>query len=163
MVVRMPKQKSSLDLGSMTGAVVPARRRIRWLVLGFLAVIACAWLMWLIFRGWTTARLERLINAEVPPNGSRPELESFFDRHGIPHGYFDGTEPSGFNADVAKKAGFDGRNLGGVVQGEIENANESMLMYNEIFIYFFIINRAGQRDIAYMQPFMGHSIALTRW
>jgi hypothetical protein len=104
------------------------------------------WLWRNLNDGWTAAKLERLIESEIPPGCSREQVEGWLDRHAIPHGYFGGTaKDAEFNAYLARQAGVDGANLSGVVQGDIADANEHLLRHptgflflcSEIYLYFF--------------------------
>jgi hypothetical protein len=47
-----------------------------------LVAIGC-WLWGESQRGWTTAKLERLIRSELQPGCDRVDVEAWLDRHGI--------------------------------------------------------------------------------
>src|SRR5579871_3804476 len=89
-----PNATNDLSLG-LPRHSAPTRRRVRRLLWGSLAAAVAAWVAWTCLHGWTSARLERLIRAEVPPGCGRAEVEGFLDRHRILHGYVPGMEPGG--------------------------------------------------------------------
>jgi hypothetical protein len=120
------------------------KRKSRFGLLVIAALVAAAsgsWIAWNALHGWTQARLEARIAAELPPGYTRYDAEAFLDRHGIFHEYFPGM--GSFNVHAAKKAGLNERDVVGVVTGQVpwEEANEHMLLPSDIFVHFFIDSR----------------------
>jgi hypothetical protein len=112
------------------------------LALVVLAVLALAtWVGLDSQRGWTVAKLERLIEAEVTPHCDRQQVEAWFDRHGIPHKYSVDTTGSRYgDQTMPMLAGLRDEDLGGMVGGGIEGpqANLGFLRNGRISVYFFL-------------------------
>lgn len=96
--------------------------------LGYVLVLAAfgtplaGWLTYINCRGWTSSKLERLIQAEIPKGCDRQVVEAWFERHGIPHFFTD--HPSG-GGKVGKKtvimlAGLDAKDISGTVMAHLE-------------------------------------------
>ena len=136
-----------MDSDAPVGVSGQRSRRLRFgcVTLG-LFVLLCSgtWLTWRATRGWTSARVERQIQEEVPPGCGRSEVQAWFDRHGIVHGYFEGTAgTSSFNIDLGLRLDLHPDNVGGVEQGFIPTtgANEHLILPSEILIYFIFDNQ----------------------
>lgn len=117
-------------------------RRLMVLVAVLAVFSSCvAWYWKATRRGWTEARLERLIRAEVAPNSDRADVEAWFDRHGIGHAYFTAPiEDRRGTLTTPEIAGLDPSKLSGAVRGDIlsPEANVSLFSSGEICIYFFL-------------------------
>ena len=115
-----------------------SRIRIGCLALGLVLLMGgAAWLAWSTFHGWTSTKVERLIQAEVPTSSDREQVAAWFERHDIPHGYFEGTAgTSSFNTEIALRLGLRLDDVSGVEQGNICGANEHFRYPSDIFIYF---------------------------
>lgn len=91
-------------------------------------------------RGWTKARLEDLIVAEVPGACDRTHVEAWFDKHGIEHLYFADTtgDQAGKNT-MPMLAGLRDEDLSGMVRGRIDGpeANVGFGESGRISVYFF--------------------------
>jgi hypothetical protein len=113
------------------------RARLACLPLGLLLLIGGAsWLGWDLFHGWTSAKAERLIQAELPTGCDRGQVQAWFERHDLPHEYFEGTTgTSGYNVELALRLGLKLDDVSGVEQGVCE-ANEHFLFPSELYIYF---------------------------
>lgn len=118
----------------------------RTLVLGCLTILVLVvvatgvWVWRDSQRGWTVARLEQLIAAEVPAGCDRLQAEAWFDRHGIEHSYFvDTTGDRSGNSTMPRLAGLRDEDLSGMVRGWIEGpeANVGFGSSGRITIYFF--------------------------
>jgi hypothetical protein len=99
--------------------------------------LAGAGVWWATHRGWTEAKLERLIGPEVPAGCDRAVVEGWLDRHGFPHRYAPIDVGDRYFADTAAKAGLDLRALRAVVKGDVFPANESLVFRSEIEVFFF--------------------------
>jgi hypothetical protein len=95
---------------------------------------ACVW--WATQRGWTVAKLERSIRAEVPPSCDRRTAEAWFDKHHIQHWWSDETSLARAPQTPAR---FRDKDVGGMLEGVIEGpeANVDLISPGEISIYFF--------------------------
>jgi hypothetical protein len=84
-----------------------------------LTVLALASWVWIDSRrGWSVARLEALIAAEVPFDADRQAVEKWFDRHGIAHSYIvDTTGDRASQSTMPMLAGLRDEDLGGMVRG----------------------------------------------
>jgi hypothetical protein len=120
-----------------------SRARVACWFLGLLLLMgAAAWLAWGLLHGWTCTKVERLIQAEVPPDCDRGQVEAWFERHDIPHGYFEGTTgTSSFNVELALRLGLKPEDVSGVEHGDISEANEHFLFPSDISIYFVFDSR----------------------
>jgi hypothetical protein len=114
-----------------------SRTRIVCLSVGLLLLIGGAsWLAWSLFHGWTSAKAERRIQAELPACCDRGQVQAWFERHGILHEYFEGTTgTSSFNVELALRLGLKLEDVSGVEQGVCE-ANEHFLYPSALYIYF---------------------------
>jgi hypothetical protein len=115
--------------------------RLSLLVIVGLAVAASgSWIAWNALHGWTQARLEARITAELPTGYTREDAEGFLDRHGIYHEYYPGVKEGSFNDYAVKTAGLSERDVAGVVTGHVTpgEANEHWLLPSDIDIHFFI-------------------------
>jgi hypothetical protein len=89
--------------------------RLRWLALVLLVLAAVgAWMFLNPRRSWSVGKVEALIQAEVPPGCSRQQVEDWFSRHNISHGYTEDT-----TGDMPMLAGLKDSDLSGMVCGEI--------------------------------------------
>ena len=117
-------------------------RRLMMLVAVLAVFSSCAaWYWKATRRGWTEAKLDRLIRAEVPPNGDRIDAEAWFDRHGILHAYFKAPiEDRIGGRTVPEAVGLDPSTLGGAVRGVLSGpgVNVSLFSSGEICVYFFL-------------------------
>jgi hypothetical protein len=129
----------------------PARRRplmagcLTFLLLTF---IGCGgWMWWSSQRGWTVAKLERLIQLEVPRECDRATVEAWFDRHGIRQSWFeDTTGDMRGQQTMPQLAGLRSSDLSGMVRGDIVGpaANVDWVFPGRISIYFFF-DKQGRR------------------
>src|SRR5262245_38385129 len=62
------------------------------LVAGCLAPVV-GWLIYENNRAWTVGKIEHLIRTELRPNCSREDVEAWFEKHGLKHGF--STDPNG--------------------------------------------------------------------
>ena len=74
-----------------------ARRFPPWvgsllLVAGCLTPVV-GWLIYENNRAWTVGKIEHLIRTELRPNCSREDVEAWFEKHGLKHGF--STDPNG--------------------------------------------------------------------
>jgi hypothetical protein len=92
-------------------------------------------------RGWTEAKVRRLIRTEVPRSSTKTALEGWFDRHGITHGAVRGDTRGGSIGDQTFRelAGLREEDVDEIVFGEIEapDANVSWVFSGRIDIVFF--------------------------
>ncbi len=114
------------------------RTRRRWLAgcltLLLVSLVGCGgWLGWSSQRGWTPAKAERLIQAEVPPGCDRPTVEKWFDRHGIHYSWWEGETAR------ANQVGLRHEDLSGALIGQIDHpeANVDLIDRGRLQIYFF--------------------------
>jgi hypothetical protein len=131
------------------------RKRV-WATL--LVVGAVGSLVWWDQRGWTVARLERRIKAEVPPGCGRAEVEAWLDRQGIRRSYWEDTTGTRYQDGTTMPilAGLDPKDLSGMVRGDIapsEGANVNWLFPGRISIYFFF-DKQGRRVGHLVHPFV---------
>jgi hypothetical protein len=112
--------------------------RKKW-VIGLVLVLfvsAGAGLWWKSKQGWTEARLERLIESELPVGTDRIQVEDWLTTHGIPHTY---SILSGNRIDSTyseRQAELSKQNHS-MVKEEVSSANESLFFRNEIEIFFY--------------------------
>ncbi len=77
-------------------------------------------------RGWSAEKLERLIQAELPADCDRQQVETWFDMHGIRYGYcIPGDQPDDDSMPT----------LAGQIEGK--EANVGFLESGRIDIYFY--------------------------
>jgi hypothetical protein len=121
--------------------LTPGRR-----LLALLALVAVGAGLVALWRPWestihsTAARLERLIQEEVPPNCDRQQAEAWLDRHGIQHLYSEDTTGDRSGHDTMPSlAGLDHRTLSGMVRGDIcgRNPGRGVHFSGFIHVYFF--------------------------
>jgi len=114
----------------------------------FLVAIAVSlWVRQDAQRGWTVARLEHLIEVEVPADCDREQAEVWFERHGIQHSYFtDTTGDRSGQRTMPMLANLRDEDLSGMVRGWIEwpEANVGFRSSGRIQIYFFF-DKEGRR------------------
>ncbi len=125
------------------------RRFVSWAG-GLALVIVIAVLMWASAdgrRGWTAARLETLIRAEVPAAADRQYVEAWLDRHGLTPMYFADTAAADRYGDRTMPAleGLRDADLGGMLRASVEGreANVGFWWSGRIGVYFFF-DRAGR-------------------
>jgi hypothetical protein len=129
------------------------------LALVVLAVLAVtAWVWWDSQRGWTVAKLERLIAAEVPPHGDRQQVEAWFNRHGIEHWYIPDKSkpwPGPGSSITLRLAGLRDEDVSALVAGKIEGpeANVGFLQSGRIWVYFFL-DKQGRVVGHLVRPFV---------
>jgi hypothetical protein len=130
--------------------------RIGCLVLFLLALISCGgWLWWSSQRGWTVAKLERLIQAEVPQGCDRTTVEAWFNHHGICYDWFeDTTGDMRGRSTMPQLVGLRSENLSGMLRGVIEGpeANVDLIAPGKISVYFFF-DKQGRRVGHLVAPF----------
>jgi hypothetical protein len=113
------------------------------------------WLWWSSQRGWTVAKLERLIQAELPQGCDRAAAEAWFDRHGIRYGWFeDTTGDMRGHQTMPQLAGLQSNELSGMMRGDIAGpeANVSLIVPGRISVYFFF-DKQGRRVGHLVDPF----------
>ena len=131
----MPDQKTS-----------PARKR--WLILCALfgiIVVSAATVYWFAFlNGWTVGKVERLVRSELPSGSTRPEVEAWLKNHSIKHSYLEDVTRNRLDGQtVPQRAGLSDRDLSGMVEGYIGNANVDAIYQGSILVYFFF-DREGR-------------------
>jgi hypothetical protein len=110
-------------------------------LLAVLAVGTWIWLDWQ--RGWTVAKLERLIEAEVPPSCDRQQVEEWFERRGIQYWHFPDkgkSLPRAPSIYMLLAAGVRPKDVGGWMAGKIEGAQANVGFLRDdgrIDVYFF--------------------------
>jgi hypothetical protein len=111
----------------------------KWIISLVLVLLASAgaWLWWNTQQGWTVARLERLIGAEVPVGSDLAQVEGWLNCHGIQNTYSILNAHDNDYADSARQAGLRKQNLSGVMKGDVVPANESWFFRSEIEVLFF--------------------------
>jgi hypothetical protein len=134
---------------------------LRWLLLvvpiaAILLGVTIRWIQRESDRGWSVERLERSIQAEVPPIQNRQQAEAWFKANSIDCQYFD--DPTGGyevgNQTAAMLAGLQSKNLSGVVRGSIEGeaANVGFLSNGRIIVFFFF-DHQGRCVGHFIHPF----------
>lgn len=128
--------------------MVATRLRRRLAIVSVLAlVLGGVWAGRSPRRGWTVDKVQRLIRAEVPPGCDRGAAESWFDRHGIRHFWFDDvTGDRRGGRTMPDMAGLRSDQLLGMLRGDIEGADADVdwLFPGRIGVYFFF-DRQGRR------------------
>jgi hypothetical protein len=134
--------------GQFISAAFPKARfrpQKRWVVAALLLCTSAPLLYWwnpgFVFRpqiNWTVEDVEQLVDSEVPKKANRIEVEAFFDKHRIPHSWFD-VDPGDFNdgTEAAKRAGLTKQGFHNWMRGDIFNAQVEFLIILHIHIYFF--------------------------
>jgi hypothetical protein len=110
------------------------------LTLLLLVLGSAGWLWWLSEQGWTVAKLERLIQAEVPPNAERKSVEAWFVRHSIRYNWWvDTTGDRRGHQTMPEIAGLSNRDLSGMLRGDIDGAaaNVGLFSSGRIRVFFF--------------------------
>jgi hypothetical protein len=111
------------------------------LTLVLVAVAAAGTWVWRgSLRGWTVAKLEALIEAEVPRGCDRQHVEAWFKRHRIQHLYFAHTTGDRRGPyTMPMLAGLRDRDLSGMIRGTISwpEANMGFGRNGDIMVYFF--------------------------
>jgi len=127
------------------------------LILLLVTLVSCGgWLWWCSQRGWTVAKLERLIEAEVPPDCGRKTVEAWFDQHGIRYTWFeDTTGAMRGHQTMPQLAGLRSEDLSGMLCGEISGpeANVDLIFPGRISVYFFF-DKQGRRVGHLVDPFV---------
>jgi hypothetical protein len=96
-------------------------------------------------RGWTVAELERLIQAELPPNCDQASAAAWCDRHGIPHNWLaDTTVDRKALQTLPELVGLKNSDLSGMLRGTLYDANVGWVREGMIRVYFFF-DKQGQR------------------
>jgi hypothetical protein len=134
-------------------------RGIGWgcLCLIVLAVVAITtWALIDSRRGWSVARLEASIAAEVPSGADRWTIEKWFDGHRISHDFLvDTTGDRSGHSTMPMLAGLRDGDLGGMVRGLIwgSEANVGFLESGRIALYFFF-DKEGRLVGHLVDPFI---------
>lgn len=105
------------------------------------ALLACCVGVWFYSqRGWTVAKLERLIQTELPLDCDRKTAEAWFKRHGIWHDSF-AYAPRDMrgHSTMQQLAGLQSKYIEHTVRGEIDSpaANVGLIDSGRISLYFF--------------------------
>jgi hypothetical protein len=117
-------------------------------------LICSGWWWWATHHGWTVAKVERLIEAEVPRRCSRATAAAWFRRHKI-----DYTRFEGFPGDMrghqtmAELAGLRSDEIGETLRGEIDEANLDLICHGTISVYFFF-DKQGRLAGHLVHPFV---------
>jgi hypothetical protein len=101
-----------------------------------MVLAASGWCWWQKHSGWTEARLERLIRAELPVGSSREQVEAWLAGHRVWH-EFRPPERGDRYDEAARRLGLGTADLSGVLVGDFYPAHESLIFKNEIEVYFF--------------------------
>src|SRR5260221_456143 len=110
----------------------------KWIVgLVLLLAMSGAWLTWRSQQGWTEARLERLIRAEVAGGNEPAQGEDLPKRHRSQHAHFIKNADNEYYAGFARHAGLREEDLSGVLMGDVGPANEGWILRSEIEVFFF--------------------------
>jgi hypothetical protein len=116
----------------------------KWIIgLVLLLAVPGGWLAWTSPQGWTEARLERLIRAEVAAGSDRAQVEDRLNRHSIKHAYFINNADHEYYMGFARDAGLRKEDLSGVLKGNVGPANEGWILRSEIEVFFFF-DRQGR-------------------
>jgi hypothetical protein len=135
--------------------------------LAFFLLVVClltpvvAWFVYDNNHDWTVAKLQRLIQSEIPPNSDRVQAEMWFERLGIHYFISDGSKGGGM---VGKKtlielAGLNADDISGIVIGQLKadrgspRANLGWGRNGGITIYFFL-DRQGRLAGHLVHPFV---------
>jgi len=143
----------------------PARKR--WLIVCGLAVFlvaSAATGYWIAFlRGWTVGQVERLVRTEIPPGSARLEVEAWLKNHNIKYAYLDDVTRNRLDGQsVPQRAGLAERDLSGMVEGYIANANVDAIYQGSILVYFFF-DREGRLVGHLIYPLVAARTHLMGW
>jgi hypothetical protein len=145
-------------------------RRRRWLIAAAVLLFifaSVAMLYWFAFlRGWTVAKIEHLVGAEIPVGSPRPEVEASLKKLGIKHSYFHdvtkGNIASIHGQTLPQRAGLAERDLSGMVEWVIDDANVDLFHPSYIYVYFFFDRE--ERLVGHLVlPLVLDQSHLTRW
>lgn len=125
-------------------------------ILIFPALACGAWFWRECQRGWTEARLERSIAAEIELGCGRKQVETWFNTHGIRYQYFSDTTGDRVGASTMPMlAGLNDSSLGGMLRRWIDGpeANVGFFELGYIQIFFFF-DHAGTCVGHLVRPFI---------
>jgi hypothetical protein len=98
-------------------------------------------------KGWTVAKIDRLINAQIPLGCDQQQIESWLDKLGIRHNYTTETweymTANGYTMPTL--AGLNPATLDGMIVGRIEgkDANVSLFFSGRISLFFFFDHKGA--------------------
>jgi hypothetical protein len=98
-------------------------------------------------KGWTIAKIDRLINAGIPLGCDQQQMESWLDKLGIRHNYT--TETWEYKTDSGSTmptlAGLNPAKLDGMIVGRIEgkDANVSLIFSGRLSLFFFFDHKGA--------------------
>jgi hypothetical protein len=117
-------------------------RAVLWASLALIVVgLAAGFVVYQSIRPWTPERVEKAVREGLPTGSAREEIESFLDRLGFPHHFYDSLHS--VDATDGRVSGVTPADFGGAISAHVPNPNLGLLTGGSIRMVFYL-NKNGR-------------------